>query len=157
MIEELKLKSTEKLLGSTAGVNGNIYELITLGLEKHGVSLKKMMHYDENSHEVTEINISLLQKFNEVQNYLSDLYTFMNLFDIKNDSIDFGELTNKFKGLYTECKRANLYKKQFSEDSMDELSFVLETKAKECTTIIIDIDHVVRTKQIELINSMQEE
>lgn len=156
MIDELKLNLSENILKSTTAANNHIYTLISLARKKLQLSEAKMYNYSDTLSEAVSINDSMLKQYREVQDYFSDLYTFIELFEIKENVINFDELTSNFTGFYCECIKANEFKKKFTEDSMDELSFNLETKEAELVDMIINIDKVVRKKQIELINSMKE-
>src|SRR5690625_2546285 len=88
LIEELKINSTEKLLESNVNANRNIINMVDLGYKKHANYLKNRMKDYTNSSEIFQINSELQKNSDQLQNYLSDLFTFVNLFDVDRDLIN---------------------------------------------------------------------
>lgn len=156
MIDELKLKSTETLLGLTTSANSNINNTTDLGLEKHATYLRiRGVNYSRNSTEMTDINKSLAQNLDEFQNYLSDLFTFVNLFDIEEKFIDIENLKNEYIKLYNKSQNADLHYSKFDEDGDLSLPFDLSIEKGKCIQAVNKIDSIVRDKQIKLITSMR--
>lgn len=158
MFEELKIKSTEKMLESTASVNSNVINIMDLGNEKHDIHLKtRGGNHDRNSSAITKINKNLQYNFDELQNYLSDLFTVINLFDIEKETLNFNEFQKKIKLFYQNCFDADLYNSIFDEDIVSGPELELCSSGQECIDTINEIDYVVRKAQIDLIKSMQKE
>lgn len=155
MVNELKLKTTENLLKATAGVNSNVLKMMDLGFKKHRHFLSHRITYHRDFSEVTAINLSVQQNFDDFQNYLSDLFTFIKLFNIDNKTIDIEDLKKKGKELYDSCLNENIYLTFDSENAEFEFGLYLSPKGDEVATIINDCDHIIRKNQIELIQAMQ--
>lgn len=155
MINELKLKTTQKLLESTASVNSNVINMVHFSVKKHNHFLRHRINYSQKSEEATENRILIQQNYDEFQNYLSEVFTFINLFNIEKKKIDFEDLTNKSIELYNKCMNEDVYRTFNSEEAELEFNFYLFPISDKVINIINNIDHAVREKQIELIKEMQ--
>lgn len=145
MLDELKLQYAQKIIESTRVVNNNIINILnridTIRLIDTSNALS-----DERTPK-TEIftqeqRLDFLTEFEEVQDYLSNLYTVLEMFNFDEDDKEvFNELMEKLNLFYDpDYIKRNLYSLP---------------KVEEYIFLINDFDQKVRKKHIDLIQSMK--
>lgn len=156
MMEELKLKTTEKLLESRPNVNSSIVKMMDISRDKYKHFLNNRINYSAHINEASEADFLIRQHFDVFQIYLSNLSTFINLFNIEKNVIDIEELNRTGNEFYDSCTATIKYTTYNHEEDGVDFELDLYPKSVLIVASIKDYDSIIREKQIGLIRSMQQ-
>lgn len=140
MYNEMKIKSVEKLLTATAEVNNHIINILRIGhLKRNNAKTPVTENFD--------LNTEVQAHFDKSQSYMSELFTFINLFGLEGEREKLDILQEKLK---------EVFEISFNPLNPEKLGKMLSL-GQQCFDMINDFDSTVRKEHVKLLKEMKEE